>query len=493
MGELVKKGVAGSWVNPAYWNRQYVTASHIANNVPNGSAVIELGKDAKNLYYLNSPGACTLIIPPANEDVKEGPIREAAAKLNVPFVLYTDQPLDTIPIRTSACDAALCFDMLDGAPEEACAGAIALLARSLKPGGRLLFLERETVGLPQLMREYDFGDRLEVDFENEGGYDVGVATRRVVGRPSRKAAAKPGAKKKGGARVIPEAALKGGFGATVPPKKASGEAKAAQKQEWAAAKEKAKAERAAARAAEEERVTAERAVAQERAAAEERVVAERAAAEKAAAEKVAAEKAAAEKAAAEKAADDIAAAEKVAAEAAAEKAVAEKRALEQAVAAQAAAMAAAQKAAAEETAAEQAASAAAAAEQAVTAATAAAGATTVKKGAGVDPERVRSLLRREVVYDKELSAEESAWLEAMWDEDGELCDRIDDEVAAEKAAADAVAGQPMPPPETMPLPQVMPPFEAGASAELMALQRQVAEQAARVAALKAELEQDAEQ
>ena len=326
VGELVKKGVAGSWVNPAYWNRQYVTASHIANNVPNGSAVIELGKDAKNLYYLNSPGACTLIIPPANEDVKEGPIREAAAKLNVPFVLYTDQPLDTIPIRTSACDAALCFDMLDGAPEEACAGAIALLARSLKPGGRLLFLERETVGLPQLMREYDFGDRLEVDFENEGGYDVGVATRRVVGRPSRKAAAKPGAKKKGGARVIPEAALKGGFGATVPPKKASGEAKAAQKQEWAAAKEKAKAERAAARAAEEERVTAERAVAQERAAAEERVVAERAAAEKAAAELAAAKEAAAERVMAEMAVTEKVAAEKVAAETAATEKVAEQMA-----------------------------------------------------------------------------------------------------------------------------------------------------------------------
>jgi len=166
--------------------------------------------------------------------------------------------------------------------------------------------------------------------------------------------------------------------------------------------------------------------------------------------------------------------------------------MEQAVAAQAAGVAAVQKAAAEEAAAAKQA-AAAAAEQAVAAATAAAGTTTVEKGAGVDPERVRNLLRREVVYDKELSAEESAWLEAMWDEDGELCDRIDDEVAAEKAAADAVARQPTPPPETMPPPQASPPLEAGASAELMALQRQVAEQAARVAALKAELEQDADQ
>ena len=42
MGEQVQRGTKNSWVNPAYWNRQFVQASHIANNVPNGSRVIEV-------------------------------------------------------------------------------------------------------------------------------------------------------------------------------------------------------------------------------------------------------------------------------------------------------------------------------------------------------------------------------------------------------------------------------------------------------------------
>ena len=127
VGEKVQRGVSKSWVNPAYWSRQFVQASHISNNVPNASRVLELGKDAKNLYYLNSPASCTLIVPPSNMDVKEAPIREAAAKLGVPFMLFTEQALDTIPLRASTFDAALCFDMLDGAPEQAKLGAISLL------------------------------------------------------------------------------------------------------------------------------------------------------------------------------------------------------------------------------------------------------------------------------------------------------------------------------------------------------------------------------
>eukprot|EP00967_Tisochrysis_lutea_P023839 scaffold27386_cov28-Tisochrysis_lutea.AAC.5 len=118
IGERIGQGTKNSWVNPAYWNRQFVTASHIANNVPNGSNVLELGKDAKNLYYLNEPSSVTLIVPPSNIVVQEGPIREAAAKLKVPFSLFTEKPLDTIPLIAGSFDAALIFDMLDGAPEQ---------------------------------------------------------------------------------------------------------------------------------------------------------------------------------------------------------------------------------------------------------------------------------------------------------------------------------------------------------------------------------------
>ena len=227
--EKLDKAMKESAVNPAYWNRQFVTASHVSNNVPKGSTVLELGKDAKNLYYLDGAESATLIIPPSNQKITEGPIREAAAKLNLPFSLFTEQALDTIPIQTNSFDAALCFDMLDGAPEQAAQGAVALLSSALKPGGRLLFLERSSVKMAELAREIGgcSGARLTalssppdpsprspqvpwslparpprtrrrgvrpqpaphylfrcaaVEYETEGGFDVGVATRRVVGK-----------------------------------------------------------------------------------------------------------------------------------------------------------------------------------------------------------------------------------------------------------------------------------------------------------------------
>ena len=364
VGELVKRGIGGSWVNPAYWNRQFVTASHIANNVKNGSNVIELGKDAKNLYYLNAPTGCTLIVPPANQEVSEGPIREAAAKLGVPFTLFTDKALDELPIRRGTYDAALCFDMLDGAPEQAKAGAIAVLASSLKVGGQLLFLERSESAIPQLMREFDFGDRLTVEFETEGGYDVGIATRRSVGRSVSKRKAIPASKAKKAQRIIPESAIKGGFGggagavrkptvdkeavrqarqAAKAEAKLRREAEAAAAEAAAEAAERAEAEaaaRAAAEAAartESERVAKAEAEAAERAAAEAKARAAAEAAARAEVERIA--KVAAE--AAEQAAAE--AAERAAAEAA-ERAAAE--AAEQA-AAEAAEQAAAEVAAAE--------------------------------------------------------------------------------------------------------------------------------------------------
>jgi len=145
--EKLEKAIKESGVNPAYWNRQFITASHIANNVPKGSVVLELGKDAKNLYYLTEPESATLIIPPSTQKINEGPIREAAAKMNLPLALYTETALDTIAIRPGTYSAALCFDMLDGAPEQAAAGAVSLLGSALKPGGRMLFLERERVSV----------------------------------------------------------------------------------------------------------------------------------------------------------------------------------------------------------------------------------------------------------------------------------------------------------------------------------------------------------
>ena len=90
--------------------------------------------------------------------------------MEVPLSLYSETALDTIPIQPGSYSAALCFDMLDGAPEQAAAGAVSLLANALKPGGRMLFLEREKVGMPDLVREYG---GCSVEFDTEGGFDVG--------------------------------------------------------------------------------------------------------------------------------------------------------------------------------------------------------------------------------------------------------------------------------------------------------------------------------
>ena len=471
VGEKVQRGVSKTWVNPAYWNRQFVTASHVANNVPNGSAVIELGKDAKNLYYLNSPGSATLIVPPSNQKVEEGPIREAAAKLNMPFQLFTDRALDDLSIQPASFDAALCMDMLDGAPENVAAGAVVVLANSLKPGGRFLFLERESVGMPKLVREYG-GCTVEVD--SEGGYDVGIATRnKAPPKPSRKASAAKSKASKG----PPPPATTAGFGGAAgamrekkafkPKVKKTAEEKAAERRvveeaaaraqaqqeaaAQAAAAEEAAAEAAAAAKAEAQRVAAAEAAAQKMAAEQ----AEAAARQQARDEEIA--KAQAELAAAEaeakEAAAKIAEAEAAKAEqeewAAAQKA-AEERAAEVAAAEKAIAAAAAAEA---EQAAAATAAAAAAAAAAAPAAPAAAAAAAQSAPPSVESE-VRRLIRKEVVGGEALSEEEDRWLEAQWEQNQDLCDQIDREVEeeAEKGVAAPVAAVPPPPAAKAPPP-----------------------------------------
>ena len=78
------------WINPVYWNRQYIGAAHVSNNVAGGSRVIELGSDAKTLYYLTSPAGVTIISTLPFK--QEAPLREAAAKLNIPLDLYSASP-----------------------------------------------------------------------------------------------------------------------------------------------------------------------------------------------------------------------------------------------------------------------------------------------------------------------------------------------------------------------------------------------------------------
>ena len=50
-------------------------------------------------------------------------------------------------------------------------------------------------------------------------------------------------------------------------------------------------------------------------------------------------------------------------------------------------------------------------------------------------DEIRTLIRKEVLYGKELSDDEDARLEELWGMDEALCDRVDGEVEAEAAEA----------------------------------------------------------
>eukprot|EP00325_Prymnesiales_sp_UTEX-LB-985_P013914 CAMPEP_0174756908 /NCGR_PEP_ID=MMETSP1094-20130205/106996_1 /TAXON_ID=156173 /ORGANISM="Chrysochromulina brevifilum, Strain UTEX LB 985" /LENGTH=133 /DNA_ID=CAMNT_0015962823 /DNA_START=509 /DNA_END=907 /DNA_ORIENTATION=- len=89
--------------------------------------------------------------------------------------------------------------------------ALQLLMSSLTPRGRLLFLENEKVGLPTLCREVG----LNVQFDTEGGFDVGIITRRNVGKSSVKKAGGKGKARGPSEAAVAAMAAKGGFGSRV--------------------------------------------------------------------------------------------------------------------------------------------------------------------------------------------------------------------------------------------------------------------------------------
>eukprot|EP00965_Chrysotila_dentata_P242946 6205146-Pleurochrysis_carterae.AAC.2 len=195
-----------SWLNPGYWKMEFVKAQHITNNVPAGSEVLELGSDAKNIYYLKSPSAVTLI---SETPLQEPPIREAAAKLSIPLSILQGE-LSSLQLRASGYDAALCMQQLERVPAARQAVVCSLLARTLKPGGRLIFIggllpfsrmacsfsciaiirqKKASIDAPALFEEA----QLEVLHEVENNYAIGIALKpgdapkesRMLGTSSR--------------------------------------------------------------------------------------------------------------------------------------------------------------------------------------------------------------------------------------------------------------------------------------------------------------------
>ena len=192
------------WLNPLYWRDAYVSAGHVLRNVEPGARVLELGKDAKNLYYIKDPAEVAFVAPSLQGG--EGPIREAAAKLSIPNFSVQIGPLDGMQLRAGGYDAVLCVDMLRGAPRADAQKVVAVMARCVAPGGRVVFAERPEVGMAALLAEAG----LQPQQEEDGGFMVGVADKPddapdeargsvVIGRESRASRrAKSKRAKKGG-------------------------------------------------------------------------------------------------------------------------------------------------------------------------------------------------------------------------------------------------------------------------------------------------------
>ena len=169
-----------------------------------GARVLELGKDAKNLYYIKDPAEVAFVAPSLQGG--EGPIREAAAKLSIPKFSVQIGPLDGMQLRAGGYDAVLCVDMLRGAPRADARKVVAVMARCVAPGGRVVFAERPEVGMAALLAEAG----LQPQQEEDGGFMVGVADKPddapdeargsvVIGRESRASRrAKSKRAKKGG-------------------------------------------------------------------------------------------------------------------------------------------------------------------------------------------------------------------------------------------------------------------------------------------------------
>ena len=139
------------WLNPLYWRDAYVSAGHVLRNVEPGARVLELGKDAKNLYYIKDPAEVAFVAPSLQGG--EGPIREAAAKLSIPNFSVQIGPLDGMQLRAGGYDAVLCVDMLRGAGRADARKVVAVMARCVAPGGRVVFAERPEVGMAALLAE----------------------------------------------------------------------------------------------------------------------------------------------------------------------------------------------------------------------------------------------------------------------------------------------------------------------------------------------------
>ncbi|CAM9393447.1 unnamed protein product [Choristocarpus tenellus] len=141
-GALFKVGV--------YWRMQYIVAALLSNRipkVPGGAEVLELSsKDSKTLYYMPNGGVKRVILS-AVKDLDEKLVNTAAVQAGVPLALIRKQVDGTLGCPTGTMDTVVSvYGFSEGGTGGETKKLIQEVARVLKPGGTLLFVEKGEPG-----------------------------------------------------------------------------------------------------------------------------------------------------------------------------------------------------------------------------------------------------------------------------------------------------------------------------------------------------------
>ncbi|CAM9457906.1 unnamed protein product [Scytosiphon promiscuus] len=162
-------GVAAAGFSTAvYWRMQYVVAALLTNRVPvvqGGAEVLELSaKDTKTLYYMPTGGVRRLTLSTV-KDLESEIVNGAAIQAKIPTALVRKQEGSKVSCNSGTMDCVVSVYGFSGGVAAAekggggggtstLKGLVSEVARVLKPGGTVLFVEKgESMELVDELRE----------------------------------------------------------------------------------------------------------------------------------------------------------------------------------------------------------------------------------------------------------------------------------------------------------------------------------------------------